>query len=162
MKTIQRSLTTLTMWIAVIATTQMAGAAGITTWLGVPNTSATTNWSDTLNWAPGAGASNPPGTADTVAFGTLNGSGVAVVDSVVDTNFTIASLIYTNVGGGHNTMILSNLTVNGLVSVGFAGQATPDAMSGPGNFTVNNITGPINIGGSGASTEPATLTLADG
>ncbi len=166
MKTTQRSLTILTMWIAVIAAAQLAGAAGITTWIGVPNTSATTNWSDTLNWSPGAGASNPPGTADTVAFGGLNGSGATVVDNVVDTNFTIASLIYTNVvaANGHDTMILSNvtLTVNGLVSVGPGSATTTEAMSGPGNFINNNVGGPINIGGSGASTQISTITLADG
>src|SRR6266404_6234602 len=82
---------------AMFAMTQLAGAAGTTVWTGVPNTSATTNWSDTLNWSPGPGANNPPGTADTVAFGGLNGSGVAVVDNVVDSSTTIASLLYTNV-----------------------------------------------------------------
>src|SRR6266403_4731739 len=146
---------------ATFATTQLASAAGTTLWTGA-DSAVSTNWSDTLNWSPGAGANNPPGPADTVVFNSVSSAGVAIVDNVGDTSVTIASLLYTNVGGGHNTMILSNLTVNGLVSVGFAGQATPDAMSGPGNFTVNNTGGALNIGGSSASTETATLTLADG
>ena len=165
MKSIQRSLIILAMLIAFIAMTQPAGAAGTATWTGVPNTSATTNWSDPLNWSPGAGASNPPGAADTASFGPT-GSGVTVVDNVVDSNTTIASLLYinTSAANGHNTMILTNvtLTVNGLVNVGVANDTTPNTMSGPGNFTVNNVGGPINIGGSGGSTETSTLTLADG
>jgi autotransporter-associated beta strand protein len=144
--------------------TQLAGAAGTTVWTGADNT-VSTNWSDTLNWSPGPGAANPPGTSDTVVFKSSGGSGVTVVDNVVDTPTTIASLLYTNVGAAttaHNTLLLSNLTVNGLVSVGFVGQTTPDAMSGTGNFTVNNTSGAFNIGGSSGSTETATLTLADG
>jgi len=145
----------------------LADAQGTTTWIGVPNTSVTTNWSDTANWSPGSGASNPPGTGDTVTFGP-NGSGGAagaIVDNVVDTSMTIASLAYINTtaANGHNTFLLNNLTVNGLVTVGVASDTVSDIMSGSGNFTVNNTNGgSFSVGGNGISTATTTFTLANG
>jgi fibronectin-binding autotransporter adhesin len=163
MKTQIQQLSLLALLGAAISITPRVGAAGTTVWSG-GDVAVNTNWSDTLNWSPGSGASNPPGTGDTVIFGAQGSSSVTLVDNTVDANTAISSLLFTNVGGGHDTLILTNvtLTVNGLLSVGLAGQATPDAMSGPGNFTVNNVAGPLNIGGSGGATETATLTLADG
>jgi autotransporter-associated beta strand protein len=93
-------------------------------WNGADVPNLNTNWSDRLNWQlPGV-----PTAADNVIFNntasvsasalsTPGGGSSALVpenfNNLVDTNFTIASLTYTNLGGTyHNTAITNGGTLN--------------------------------------------------
>jgi autotransporter-associated beta strand protein len=162
-----REMRLVALFAALLAATQLAGA-GTTTWVGG---GADQNWSTSANWTT-SGGSTPPGAADTVIF---KGGGypistnvIGAVDNIVAASTAVSSLVFTNYGGAatnfHTTQINANqtLTVNGLVTVGFSGKVVTDNMSGPGNFTVNNIGGSFDVGGSSGSTETSTLTLADG
>jgi len=159
----------LLLFASMFAVTQLAGAAGTTRWSGA---GVDQNWSTVGNWTS-SGGSTPPVAGDTVAFGggafplstNINGA----VDNVVDASTTITSLLYTNTSNiapnsFHTTQINDGqtLTLNGALNVGVAGQTTVAAMTGNGNFTVNNIAGNINIGGGGISTATVTFTLANG
>lgn len=96
------------------------GTRSIVIWNGTNGVSASTNWSDALNWQfPGA-----PGAADNVVFA---GNGVetndaSTVNNVVDTSLSVASLTYNQNGAGvyHITEIPAGVTLNvsGNVTVG--------------------------------------------
>ena len=119
------------------------GQRSFVTWAGIDNTTATTNWSDSLDWyLPGA-----PGTSDNVVFGsgsTTVGNNTTV-NNFVDKNFTVATLTYNQTTSGqyHVTQIPlgTTLTVNGTTTVGGAtadSAKTSAAMVDAGTLVLNN------------------------
>lgn len=166
MKTQIQKLSLLALLGAAISITPRASAQ-ITTWTGA---GADQNWSTAGNWST-SGGSTPPGTVDTVVFNDAaapaSAGAAGTVDSILDTSRSISGLQYINTsaaGHFHTTQIADGqtLTLNGALNVGVAGQTTVSGMTGNGNFTVNNITGNINIGGGGISTATVTFTLGNG
>lgn len=106
--------------------TLTAGPIGVrpyVDWTGADISNLHTNWSDNLNWqtpaAPTAGESVVFNGTDTQAASALSTPGggasalnFAEVNNIADTSFTIASLIYTNLGGTyHNTFIDNGATL---------------------------------------------------
>jgi autotransporter-associated beta strand protein len=107
--------------------TLTAGPVGVRPavyWTGSDVPNLNTNWSDRVNWQlPGA-----PGAADNVIFNntaaqtasalSIPGGGSSALipenfNNIVDANFTVASLTYTNLGGTyHNTDIASGRALN--------------------------------------------------
>src|ERR1035441_6651881 len=150
-----------------ILLTLTAGPTGLrssVTWNGTNNLSATTNWSDNLNWQlPGV-----PTSADNVVFGN-NGSGSdsSTVNNVVDFNSTVTSLTYNQNGGSvfHVTQIPTGttLTVSGGVTVGNLpaadGTLTATYMTGGGTFVANGSFSVIDFGNA-SSGSLATLDLS--
>ena len=145
---------------------QIAGAQ-TTTWTG---NAFDLSWSTAGNWST-VGGSTPPGATDIVVFGAgaypASTNAAGLVDSIISANTTIGGLQYinTSASGSFHTALINGgatLTVNGLFAAGVAGQTTVAALSGAGNFTVNNITGNFNVGGGGISTAIVTVSLPDG
>jgi autotransporter-associated beta strand protein len=103
-------------------------------WSGADVPNQNTNWSDSQNWqlpgAPVAGDNlifNNNASAQTTAALSTPGGGLAsymgdYVDNIVDGNFTLSSLVYTNFGSAiHNTLIKSGRTLsitNGPFNIG--------------------------------------------
>ena len=140
------------------------GQRSTVNWDGTNYISATTNWSDSLNWQlPGT-----PGAADNVVFGN-NGSGAdaSTVNNVVDFNATVASLTYNQNGSGvfHVTDIPTGttLTASGGVTVGGLpaadGTLTQTYLTGGGTFVANGSFSVIDFGSS-SSSSLATLDLS--
>lgn len=175
-----------------VVLTLTSGPIGVrpnTTWSGGDVANLNTNWSDRLNWQlPGA-----PGVADnlmfsdtaTVAASALSslGGGVSAfvpdnINNIVDANFTISSLLYTNVANDyHNTLIkdgmaltITSAATNGnILSVGssavdFGGSAKGFvAIAGPkGVLNVSNSSMAVFVGYESASpsSQQATLDLS--
>src|ERR1043166_7633165 len=154
----------LQIWAAVLALAQLASAQ-TTTWSGA---GPDLIWSTAANWT-GVGGTTPPGRGDTAVFGngpapaTTNAAGA--IDTIITNSPSVSGLQYVNVSpNAHTTLIAAGqtLTVNGLVLVGVASSTTVAAMTGTGNFVVNNPSANFNVGGAGLSTATVTLTLADG
>ncbi|HEV2694677.1 MAG TPA: autotransporter-associated beta strand repeat-containing protein [Verrucomicrobiae bacterium] len=151
-------------------------------WTG-GDASVTTNWSDRLNWQqPGA-----PTAADNVVFNNTAaaggsdlssaGGGLAALDpgainNNVDSNFTIASLTYTNNGGSyHNTAIANGatLTVTNFFTVGAMDSASTlqqvfvnVAGAGGATLNVNNTNSNLQVweGNTGGAASFAQLDLS--
>ena len=124
------------------------------TWAGTNGVSATTNWSDRLNWQlPGAPVAN-----DNVFFdGTTTVGDNSTINNVLDASFTNATLTYNQTANGqwHNTFIPANtvLTVTGTIGVGTgtpAGSSTSVTISGPGELDAN---GSLSLNGTGGSSD---------
>ncbi len=138
-------------------------------WVGTNNTTATTNWSDGLNWQlPGI-----PTTADNVVFaqnGSVSGTpfnsvgdghdGVvtsANLNNIVNTTLNVGTLLYTNIGGAsfsQNTFIASGATLN-IVSNGSLtiGNGTLDFGPGAAEFvTIAGNGGTLNINNANGTT----------
>ena len=96
--------------VAVVFATRLA-VADNELWVGIPGTSATTNWSDTLNWS---GASAYPKN-NHVLFGNNGPVLVGTVNNVVDTSTNCLSLNFTNISTTHTTLIQpgQTLTITG-------------------------------------------------
>jgi hypothetical protein len=133
-------------------TTGPVGIRSSVTWVGVDNQTATTNWSDRLNWAlPGA-----PGAGDNVIFGDGSStvSSEATVNNFVNSTFTIGTLAYNQITSGawHVTQIPagSTLTVTGAMVVGGAtstdGAKTAVGMMDAGTLVLKNS---LTIGNNG-------------
>src|SRR5437867_8311841 len=78
------------------------------TWNG---SAGTTNWSTGGNWS----FSTPPGSGDDVLFdNVVPGAAAAVVDNIVDADFTIAGLDYqtATTNNFHTTLINAGLSLN--------------------------------------------------
>ncbi|HSU56791.1 MAG TPA: autotransporter-associated beta strand repeat-containing protein, partial [Candidatus Dormibacteraeota bacterium] len=135
---------------------------------------ATTNWSSAGNWSFGV----IPGTADTVEFDNIiPGAASGVVDNIVDTGFTIGSLIYqtASTNGFHTTSIPLSLSLNingnglgnpagNIVYVGTGVPANTESITyrvvGPGTLSITNTNGVISIVQGGANNDHfATLDL---
>jgi autotransporter-associated beta strand protein len=154
-------------------------------WVGNNNVTATTNWSDRLNWQlPGA-----PQSSDNVTFsgvgavgsgpfnsvgdgnGGLNNPGA--INNFVDTSFGMGSLTYTNIGSFQNTLLANGaaLTVNsngsltvgsGSADFGAGATATATIAGMTSTLNVNNTNGTfyVGLGNSGSPTEQAILDLS--
>jgi len=155
------------------------------TWSGVDAlNNVSTNWSDNLNWQlPGA-----PVTVDNVIFNntatSANGSDLstagggasaltpAYINNFVDSNFTVASLTFTNNGGSyHNTGITNGATLNvtnsftvGALDTGSPAQQQYVNFAGGGGATLNvnntNANLQIWLGSRSAVFSQATLDLS--
>ena len=158
------------------------GVRSVVFWTGgdVPNLN--TNWSDRLNWQlPGA-----PGVQDSVIFNNTGaqsasalsvpggGSGALMPDyfnNIVNADFTIASLSYTNIGGTyHNTAIASGQALNltntltvGTLNTGSPVQQEFVTISG-GNAALSIVNTNANLqvwlGSASAVSSQATLDLS--
>lgn len=127
------------------------------------------NWSTGANWSGGTGVGGTPATTDTAIFGNgafpASTNAVGSVNSIVNLNTTVAGLSFTNVSPNTDTIQIDptyTLTVLGTFNVGSPTLTTVATFAGTGNMTVTNVGGNFNVGGGGASSETATLTLADG
>jgi len=142
--------------------TLTSGPTGVrsgVTWVGVDAIgNVSTNWSDNNNWQlPGAPTNvdnvlfNNSASTTNSALSTPGGGASALipanVNNIVDRNFTIASLTYTNKGGTyHNTYITNGatLTITNFLTVGGFDSATlqqeyVNIAGGPGaTLNVNN------------------------
>jgi fibronectin-binding autotransporter adhesin len=123
-------------------------------WVGNPGVSATTNWSDALNWSGGAPLQNDAKFGGTGSAGDIN-----TVTSFVDANQAPLSLQYSNASQAatlqfHHTYIPSGVTLNvgnGALTIGgltLDGYKTQVKMSGPGTLLVTNG---LSIGNNGST-----------
>jgi fibronectin-binding autotransporter adhesin len=111
-------------------------------WNGTNNVSVSTNWSDAANWLPGG----VPGAAANIKFyDNAAETTVAVVNNVVDSSITNATVQYGNTNGFHSTLINAGqtLTVTGGLTVGTEtdngnAQQVNTTISGPATL---NLTG---------------------
>jgi fibronectin-binding autotransporter adhesin len=154
-------------------------------WSGSDVPNLNTNWSDRLNWQlPGA-----PTNGDTVLFGnngsvfnsslsTAGGGPSALLpdqfNNIVDANFTISSLTYTNMSGVyHNAHVADSKTLNITSSAGLnIGSLSLDVgsansqfvnISGPqGAVNVNNVNAVVSVAMTSASsgTHRATMDMS--
>jgi autotransporter-associated beta strand protein len=142
-------------------------ALGQNTWNG---SAGTTNWSTPGNWSFGIA----PGVADTVVFDNTAPAPSAVVDNIVDSNFTISSLTYSaqSTVGYHTTLINPGLSLNlngtggNALMVGTGTElSAADSIYwrvlGGGTLTVTNSTGAIYVVQVGSAADHyATLDLS--
>ena len=142
-------------------------ARGQNIWSGA---AGDTNWSTGNNWS----ATIPPGLFDIVTFdNTFPGFPAATVDNIVDTGFTVNSLVYqtASTNGFHTTLIPAgrSLIVEGAggnaLFVGTGVQQNNESvyyrLFGPGSLAVTNPTGSITAVQPGANVDHrATLDLS--
>ncbi len=157
-------------------------------WSGDDVVNNNTNWSDAVNWLePGE-----PTASDNVVFNeagaigssALNSTGggasqlnFANVNNIVNGNFTISTLIYTNIGGNYqntyinngDTLTITNQSTNTLLSIGSAsadfGSSALEYVTiagASGTLSVNNTNDTIYVGlvDSSAVGEEATLDMS--
>jgi hypothetical protein len=137
-----------------------------------------TNWSDALNWGAGVPTSSSAAFFNAAASQTSSALSVAgggpgdilpaKLNNIVNTSFTIAGLVYTNVNRFENTSVSSGntLTVSTFMTVGVSsfdlGKTTTDhvTISGPGTLDADGSfyvgLGDTNTG----STAEATLDMS--
>lgn len=125
-----------------LATAHLTQAADIEPWAGIPGVSASTNWSDTANWA--GTAHNP--NDNQVFFGNATAVALGVINSVVDTSTNCYSLNFTNTVAYNNLLIQpgQTLKIDGTTTlVGGIGGAAAALYAVPaGQFiTTNTISG---------------------
>jgi autotransporter-associated beta strand protein len=109
MKTTQRCLCSFAVLAAFLG--QLQPAAAQTVWTGANNVSATTNWSDNLNWS----TILAPADFDPVRFQDQGATGAAgEINNVVDAAFagSIGSLQYANTVGAHTTFVPPGVILN--------------------------------------------------
>src|SRR6516164_2029566 len=134
-----RILSLTTAVAACLSSTFIASAATVL-WAGNPGISATTNWSDALNWSGGAPLQNDAKFGGTGSAGDIN-----TVTSFVDANEAPLSLQYSNASQAatlqfHHTYIPAGMTLNvgnGALTIGgltLDGYKTQVKMSGPGTL----------------------------
>jgi len=126
--------------VVVTFTNGPVGVRPMVLWSGADLVNLNTNWSDALNWIlPGAPTRfdnvlfNETGSVGNSALGTLGGGQAELnnpteIDSIVDTNFTVATLAFTNFGGTyHNIQIAagSTLTITNSLQVGAVSTGNP-------------------------------------
>ena len=158
------------------------GARPSVFWSGADVPNLNTNWSDRLNWqVPGA-----PVAGDVVLFNntasssssalSTPGGGLSTfipdnLNNIVDANFNLSSLTYSNNGGSyHNTYIKSgdtlNITNTGGLTVGgydVAGTAQQQfvTVSGTGKMVVTNAGGNVNVWSGNANSGGTTRSTLD-
>ena len=161
-------------------------------WTGADEGAAnhnSTNWSDALNWSP----NGAPTATESVFFNGVNaqsasalstpGGGAGAlnfqyINNIVDANFTISSLTYTNIGGLYQNTFITNgatLTITGtntsgaILAIGnnstdFGASAQEYAtISGSnGTLDINNTNDNVFVGmiTAGAGTEQGTLDMS--
>ncbi len=131
-------------WIAVTAisaaiTIPQSANANTAIWIGTNNVSATTNWSDPLNWSNiGAGGTGP--FQNDVRFNDATGVGDALtINNVVNDNENPFSVGYTNITTFQNTLIAPGQTLR-ISTAGLAMGGT--FTNGAGTSPVATISGP--------------------
>jgi poly(beta-D-mannuronate) lyase len=163
------------------ATLVVVSPGGTMLW-NVGVTPATTNWSAPLNWTNiTSGGFGPPGASNDVLFanaGTTAGSNV--VTSVVDSDVTINSLLFTNTTGYHNVLIGAGhtLTLAGIipgyqnspalnvgmeVPAGAADAVRATVLGADGTLAINNTNACVQVRqgfGSGTGATYASLDLS--
>ncbi|HLX72790.1 MAG TPA: hypothetical protein VKV04_24470, partial [Verrucomicrobiae bacterium] len=72
------------------------------------NVNSDTNWSTAANWSP----TGIPGSSSVALFQDTTGVGDTTINSVVDTGFSIASLVFTNRILQQNLLIANGVTLN--------------------------------------------------
>jgi fibronectin-binding autotransporter adhesin len=108
-------------------------------WVGIPGTSATTNWSDPLNFS---GTSHNPNN-NNVYFINNGPTIVGTVDSVVDTSTNCLTLNFTNAATTHTTLIQpgQTLTIDGNSGISAGTLAALNVIPLGQVTTTNTITG---------------------
>jgi len=151
-----------------LATTQSL-LANEALWIGTNNVSATTNWSDPLNWLNiGAGGTGPYQNAAT--FDDSTGVGDAVtINNVVNDNENPFSLTYTNLGTDQNTLIApgqmlsistGGLTMGNSTALTTAVAPTTTISGAGGTLVVSNGNVTVGLSYPATSGGPATLDLS--
>jgi autotransporter-associated beta strand protein len=172
--------------------TLTAGPVGIRPnmfWTGADLPNLNTNWSDGQNWfLPDAPTSvdnaifNNTATVAASALTTPGGGSAAFdpanVNNIVDANFTISSLAYTNIADYHNTFIKSGRSLNltnvltlGAINAGdsvahtgfvsISGTTASVSVNNPNaNLQIWLGSGPGGVGGGGVTGSQATLDLS--
>jgi autotransporter-associated beta strand protein len=174
-----------TLSIQLTLTSGPTGTRPNVAWSGADVVNLNTNWSDAQNWqlpgAPVAGDNlifNNNGAQSASALGTPGG-GFAnfipdFIDNIVDGNFTLSSLAYTNVGSFfHNTFIKSGNVLSvtntpfniGAIDTGASAQGTVVSISGANaTLAFNNTNANFQVwngnGSSSSSANRATLDLS--
>jgi fibronectin-binding autotransporter adhesin len=159
-----------------ISTAKIARAqANTELWMGTNNVSATTNWSDNLNWSNLSGTGGPGPNGNDVVFGDgAAASAAGVVDSVVDNNsLNPSSLTFTNnssTGNFHTVLIPAgvNLTNANQLIVGMRLDTSdfyPTTVGIVGGGTLVQNGTPLQVDASGSSAasgsgKTATLDLS--
>ena len=92
---------------SLLATANLALAGDIEPWIGIPDVSTTTNWSDPANWG---GPSQGPND-NHVFFGNATAVAKGVINSVVDTSTNCFSLNFTNTVAYNNLLLLPGVTL---------------------------------------------------
>jgi autotransporter-associated beta strand protein len=170
--------------VLLTVTSGPVGARPAVLWVGADVPNLNTNWSDRLNWqlpgAPGFGENvffNTTAAQSASALSTPGGGTAALtpdnLNNIVDANFTISSLTYTNLGGSyHNTYINTGKTLNltntgGLMVGGLDAGATTQqefATISGGNATLNvaatNGNVQVWVGSGTAAGSQATLDMS--
>jgi len=150
--------------IQLTLTSGPTGTRASTIWAGIPGATATTNWSDNVNWQlPGA-----PGAADNVIFDTTSTvSAPTTVNNVVDANITIAGATYSSSNSQYQvTQIPAGnvLTVNNTFTVGgniMDNAVTHAVFTDAGTLVVNaNNANLVGSSGSAGSSGTASLDLS--
>lgn len=170
--------------IQLTLTSGPSGTRPYVSWSGADVVNLNTNWTDAQNWqTPGV-----PGTGEIVLFNNngaqstsaLNtpGGGMAnftrdFINNIVDDNFTLSTLVYTNLGGFfHNTYIksgkvlsITNTTFNvGGIDVGATAQITAVTIAGTNaTLSYNNTNGNVQVwngSSSSVANNRATLDLS--
>lgn len=157
------------------------GTRPVVLWTGADIPNLNTNWSDRLNWqlpgAPAPGDSlvfNNTATQPASALSTPGGGSAAFfpdnVNNIVDNDFNVSSLTFTNTGDSyHNTLIsggksliLTNTLTVGALDSGGAAQHGFVTISGNGSLTVGNSSANLQVwNGSGSvGGSQATLDLS--
>jgi fibronectin-binding autotransporter adhesin len=153
--------------ILILCLAAAAPALGQNVWTGI---AGDTNWSTAGNWSFNA----IPTSSDTVAFdNVVAGTTSALVDNIVDTDFTITGLTYgtASTNGFHTTSIPSGriLDINGaggnaiFVGTGIAlnNESVYSRFVGGGKMNITNTTGAITVVQGGANNDHrATLDLS--
>jgi autotransporter-associated beta strand protein len=157
------------------------GVRSFVTWSGADVPNLNTNWSDALNWQlPGA-----PTGPETVIFNNMaavassalatpgGGSASLIPDNfnnIVDNNFTIASLLFTNsgdmyhntaIGSGKSLLVTNTLTIGAFDSGGSATHGFVTVSGVNGRLAASNSAANVQVFiGGGADGSQATLDLS--
>ena len=148
--------------VQLVLTNGPVGTRPYVTWSGMDAlNNVSTNWSDAMNWL----LAGVPLSADTVVFDTADQQGssalsspgggptafsIASANNFVDTNFTVATLIYTNIGNSgtpsyQNTYIANGATLTITNSLAFGSTATDFGDAAQEFVTVSGTNGTLDI-----------------
>lgn len=144
MKNLPNPLRMLALLAAGLLCAHHANAQNV--WVGVNGTSATTNWSDVLNWSLGSAPSG-----EGVIFQDNGAVAAGVVNNVVNGAFvgSAASLQYANINNSHTTLIANGVTLS-LAGALIAGTEVATDIAGKTN-TITGLGGTLVANSPGAN-----------
>ena len=155
--------------LAVLLTTNQLLRANEALWIGTNNLSATTNWSDPLNWINiGSGGTGPYQNAATFDDSTGVGD-TTTINNVVNDNENPFSLAYTNFVTHQNTLIApgqtltistGGLTMGTSTALGTAVAPTTTISGAGGTLVVSNGNVTVALSYPATSGGPATLDMS--